>query len=111
MLTEAIHTPLLQDRALSIENARYVFNNARDISSEIEFKKDGIIQKRAQLVLGEAADMIERIEQEGLFETIAQGKFAGVKRAIDGGKGLDGVAVKHEKYFNPFIELMLGGAK
>ncbi|MBF8982491.1 lysine 5,6-aminomutase subunit alpha [Lutibacter sp. B2] len=111
MLTEAIHTPLLQDRALSIENARYVFNNARDISSEIEFKKDGIIQKRAQLVLGEAADMIERIEKEGLFETIAQGKFAGVKRAIDGGKGLDGVAVKHEKYFNPFVELMLGGAK
>lgn len=111
MLTEAIHTPLLQDRALSIENARYVFNNARDISSEIEFKKDGIIQKRAQEVLKKAADMLGEIETEGLFETISQGKFAGVKRAIDGGKGLGGVTLKQEKYFNPFIELMLGGAR
>ncbi|TCO78751.1 lysine 5,6-aminomutase subunit alpha [Marinisporobacter balticus] len=111
MLTEAIHTPLLQDRALSIENAKYVFNNARDISSEIEFKKDGIIQKRAQEVLANAADMLEQIENEGLFETIAQGKFAGVKRAMDGGKGLEGVTLKQEKYFNPFIELMLGGAR
>lgn len=111
MLTEAIHTPLLQDRALSIENAKYIFNNARDISSEIEFKKDGIIQKRAQEVLAKAAEMLDQIEHEGLFETIGQGKFAGVKRAIDGGKGLEGVRLKQEKYFNPFIELMLGGAR
>ncbi|MCT4618970.1 MAG: lysine 5,6-aminomutase subunit alpha [Marinisporobacter sp.] len=111
MLTEAIHTPLLQDRALSIENAKYVFNNARDISSEIEFKDGGIIQKRAQEVLGMAADMLEQIETEGLFETIAQGKFAGVKRAMDGGKGLEGVTQKDSKYFNPFVELMLGGAR
>ncbi|QZY55478.1 lysine 5,6-aminomutase subunit alpha [Crassaminicella profunda] len=111
MLTEAIHTPLLQDRALSIENAKYVFNNARDISSEIEFKEGGIIQKRAQEVLGMAADMLEQIENEGLFETIAQGKFAGVKRAMDGGKGLEGVTQKDGKYCNPFVELMLGGAR
>lgn len=111
MLTEAIHTPLLQDRALSIENAKYVFNNARDISSEIMFKPDGIIQQRAQKVLKEAAEMLAQIEKEGIFETIAQGKFAGVKRAMDGGKGLEGVTQKHEKYFNPFIELMLGGAR
>ncbi|WZL73567.1 lysine 5,6-aminomutase subunit alpha [Clostridiaceae bacterium 35-E11] len=111
MLTEAIHTPLLQDRALSIENAKYVFNNARDISGEIMFKEDGIIQKRAQKVLKEAAEMLAQIEKEGIFETIAQGKFAGVKRALDGGKGLEGVTQKHEKYFNPFIELMLGGAR
>ena len=41
--------------------------------------------------------------------TIEMGKFAGVKRAMDGGKGLDGVTVKGENYFNPFIALMLGG--
>ncbi|QXM06772.1 lysine 5,6-aminomutase subunit alpha [Crassaminicella indica] len=111
MLTEAIHTPLLQDRALSIENAKYIFNNARDISGEIEFKEGGIIQQRAQFVLAEAAKMLEQIEKEGLFETIAQGKFAGVKRAMDGGKGLEGVTQKDEKYFNPFVELMLGGAR
>lgn len=110
MLTEAIHTPHLQDRALSIENARYVFNNMRDISEEIEYKKDGIIQKRAQKVLFEATEMLKEINEEGLMEILVQGKFAGVKRAKDGGKGLHGVLVKNENYFNPFIELMLGGA-
>jgi len=109
MLTEAIHTPLLQDRALSIENAKYVFNNMRNLGDEIEFKEDGIIQKRAQGVLKEAAVMLKNIENEGLMETIEAGRFAGVKRAKTGGKGLDGVVVKDEMYFNPFIELMLGG--
>ena len=111
MMTEAIHTPLLQDRALSIENAKYVFNNARSFGDEIEFKKDGIIQRRAQEVVEKAAAMLEEIEREGLFSTIEQGKFAGVKRGFNGGKGLAGVTQKHEHYFNPFVELMLGGAR
>lgn len=111
MLTEAIHTPLLQDRALSIDNAKYVFNNMKDISSEIEFKEGGMIQTRAQKVLKEAQEMLGNIEAEGLMETIAQGKFADVKRAKDGGKGLDGVTVKGDYYFNPFIERMLGGVR
>lgn len=111
MLTEAIHTPHLQDRMLSIENAKYVFNNARHIGDEVEFKKDGIIQKRAQEVLAKAEAMLKEIEQEGLMTTIEKGKFAEVKRAKDGGKGLDGVAAKDSQYFNPFIPIMLGGAK
>ncbi|MCH4886947.1 D-lysine 5,6-aminomutase subunit alpha [Acidaminobacter sp. JC074] len=109
MLTEAIHTPFLQDRYLSIENAQYVFNNMKDLGSEIEFKKDGIIQKRAQKVLAESVDMLKEIEQEGLTNCIAQGKFADVKRTMTSGKGLDGVVKKDDQYFNPFIELMLGG--
>jgi beta-lysine 5,6-aminomutase alpha subunit len=109
MLTEAIHTPLMMDRALSIENAKYVFNNMRDFGDDIEYKKDGIIQLRAQNILVEATQMIKNIENEGLMNIIAEGKFAGVKRAKDGGKGLDGVIVKDEMYFNPFVELMLGG--
>ena len=108
MLTEAIHTPLLQDRALSIENARYIFNNMRSISDEIEFKEGGIIQSRAQAVLADAAEMLKDIEREGIMSTIEKGKFAGVKRAMNGGKGLDGVVVKDPLYFNPFIALMLG---
>lgn len=31
MLTEAIHTPYLSDRILSLENAKYVMENARDL--------------------------------------------------------------------------------
>lgn len=107
MLTEAIHTPLLQDRALSIENAKYIFNNMRHFSDEIEFKPNGIIQKRAQSVLQEAAEMLEEIEHMGIMTTIEKGKFAGVTRKMDGGKGLDGVTQKGSRYFNPFIPLML----
>ena len=111
MPTEAIHTPHLHDRYLSIENAKYIFNNARDIGEEVEYKKDGIIQKRAQKVLSDAEALLKDIEVEGIFNTIEQGKFGGVKRAFTGGKGLAGVTEKDNKYFNPFIKLMLGGAR
>ncbi|MCI9597760.1 MAG: D-lysine 5,6-aminomutase subunit alpha [Firmicutes bacterium] len=111
MLTEAIHTPHMHDRYLSIENASYIFNNARSIGEEVEFKEGGIIQSRAQNVLAEADKLLHEIEEEGLFSTIEQGKFGGVKRPRDGGKGLEGVCVKDEDYFNPFIPIMMGGAK
>ncbi|MBU1106564.1 MAG: lysine 5,6-aminomutase subunit alpha [Candidatus Riflebacteria bacterium] len=111
MLTEAIHTPLMSDRALSIENARYIFNTMADLGDEIEFKSDGIIASRANQVLREACAMLETIKHDGLFKTLEMGKFAGVKRPLNGGKGLDGVATKQEGYFNPFIELMQQGGK
>jgi len=109
MLTEAIHTPFLQDRALSIENAKYVFSNMKDLGSEIEFKEGGMIQSRAQHVLKESVQMLKDIEDEGLTNSIAKGKFAEVKRTMTSGKGLEGVVKKDDQYFNPFIELMLGG--
>lgn len=107
MLTEAIHTPLMQDRYLAIENARYIFNNCRHIGDEVEFKEGGIIQSRAQEVLQKADDLLAEVEKEGLFSTIEQGKFGGVKRPFDGGHGLEGVCSKDETYFNPFIELFM----
>ena len=107
MMTEALHTPFMADRALSIENARYIFNNMRSIGDEVEFKKGGIIQTRAAEVLEKASTLLKDIEEEGLFATLEQGKFAGVKRSRTGGKGLDGVTEKDAKYMNPFIELML----
>ena len=111
MLTEAIHTPHMHDRYLSIENAKYIFNNMRDLGSEVYYKEGGIIQTRAHEVLDKADKLLAEIVEEGLFATIEQGKFGGVKRPRDGGKGLDGVCVKDEAYFNPFIPLMLGGAE
>lgn len=108
MLTEAIHTPFMSDRALSIENAKYIFNNMEDIGEEISFKEGGIIQKRANEVVGNACALLEEIKEEGLFRTIEQGKFANVKRPVNGGKGLEGVLEIDNKYFNPFIELMKG---
>ena len=111
MPTEAIHTPHLQDRMLSIENAKYIFNNAKSIGDEIEFKQGGIIQSRAKEILDKAERLLNDIKTEGLFSTIEKGKFGGVKRPRDGGKGLKGVTVKEDKYYNPFIELMLGGGR
>lgn len=107
MLTEAIHTPHMQDRYLSIENAQYIFNNCKHLGDEIEFKQDGIIQKRAQEVLQKADDLLAEVEKDGLFSTIEQGKFGGVKRPYEGGHGLEGVCLKGENYFNPFIPLFL----
>ncbi|GAA0117044.1 lysine 5,6-aminomutase subunit alpha [Clostridium senegalense] len=111
MLTEAIHTPFMSDRAISIENAKYIFNTMKDLGSEVTFKKDGIMDRRVEEVLGKAADLLSEIEKEGLFTTIEQGKFAGIRRPFNGGKGLQGVVEREEGYFNPFIELMLGGDK
>jgi beta-lysine 5,6-aminomutase alpha subunit len=111
MLTEAIHTPHLHDRYLSIENAQYIFNNARDLGNEISFKEGGIIQNRAAVVLKNAEELLNQIAREGLFQTIEYGKFGGVKRSRTGGKGLNGVSKKAGGYFNPFIQLMVGGGR
>ena len=106
MMTEAIHTPFMSDRALAIENAQYIFRTMKDFGSELEFKKGGIIQSRANEVLQKATDLLVEIEHQGLFATLEQGIFADIKRPKDGGKGLDGVVVKDDNYFNPFITLM-----
>lgn len=111
MLTEAIHTPFMSDRFLSIENAKYIQNTMADLSDEIVFKPDGIMANRADEILKKACRLLEEIEHAGLFETLERGTFAGIKRPINGGKGLIGVVEKADKYFNPFIELMLGGKK
>jgi len=111
MLTEAIHTPFLSDRALAIESAKYIFHTMKDISKEIMFDKNGIIVARAQEVLQKAVDLLGEIDKHKLFATLEKGVFAGIKRSRDGGKGLDGVVRKGMAYFNPFVELFLGGER
>lgn len=96
----------MSDRALAIENAQYIFRTMKDFGSELEFKEGGIIQSRANEVLQKATDLLVEIEHQGLFATLEQGIFADIKRPKDGGKGLDGVVVKDDNYFNPFITLM-----
>lgn len=108
MMTEAVHTPFMSDRYIAIENARYIFNNMKNIGDEVEFKKDGIIRKRAQQVLDEAIELLERIEREGLFMALEKGIFGDVKRSKTGGKGLEGVVMKATEYNNPFIAYMKG---
>jgi beta-lysine 5,6-aminomutase alpha subunit len=107
MLTEGIHTPFMSDRALSIENALYIFNNMKSINEEIIFKKGGIIEQRASEVLSKTYNLLKEVEKQGLFDTIEKGIFAGIKRSINGGKGLDGVIQKDKEYYNPFMDLMI----
>lgn len=105
MPTEAIHTPFMSDRYLSIENARYIFTSFRNIGQEVEFKKEGMIRKRAAEVLNKAYDLLEKVKEEGLFTALEKGYFANVRRSRQGGKGLDGVTRKSSLYLNPYIEL------
>jgi len=111
MPTEAIHTPFMSDRYLSIENARYIFSNMKDLGDEVEFKENGLIRTRAASVLAKAAGTLEKIAKEGLFSALEMGLFGDVKRPKTGGKGLDGVVAKGNNYMNPFIELMNGKYK
>ena len=106
MLTEAIHTPYMSDRALAVENAKYIFNTMANLGDELTFKTGGIIETRAAEVLQNACDLLAQIENKKLFTTLEQGIFAGIKRSPDQGKGLDGVIKKADGYFNPFIEVM-----
>jgi beta-lysine 5,6-aminomutase alpha subunit len=104
MLTEAIHTPFLGDRALAIENARYIMNTARHLGDEITFKPGGIVEKRAQSVLADAEKLLRRVADQGLMHAIEAGVFADVSRPPDGGRGFDGVFERAADYWNPFEE-------
>jgi beta-lysine 5,6-aminomutase alpha subunit len=106
MATEAMHTPLLQDRWMSIKNARYIFNGAKDLGREISFAKDGMIEKWAEKVLADTVRHLEMIEGMGLFKAIEGRAFAEVSRTEAGGKGHDGVIERAPDYLNPFFELL-----
>lgn len=107
MMTEAIHTPFVSDRALALNNANYIERAFKDFGDEITFKKDGIVQHRAEETLKNAHELLVTIKEEGMFETLKIGRFAGISRTEFGGKGLNGVFVKHENYVNPVLDEML----
>ncbi|MDD4667610.1 MAG: lysine 5,6-aminomutase subunit alpha [Candidatus Cloacimonetes bacterium] len=106
MMTEAIHTPHLVDRSLAIENAQYLFRAVKDLGASLQLAPDSFVNQRANAVLLEATDFLERVAQEGLFSAMAKGEFAEIKRPENGGKGLDGVFECDQDYFNPFMQQM-----
>lgn len=107
MLTEAVHTPFLQDRSVSIRNANYVVNGAKGLGDEFGFRSDGFISTFAQNVLEDAVKLLEKIDRMGIYKAIEKRTFADVSRTMDGGKGADGVfEVERGRYVNPFFELM-----
>jgi beta-lysine 5,6-aminomutase alpha subunit len=103
MFSEAIHNPLLMDRYLSLKATRYVYTACKHLGEEITFKPDGRIAKRAVQVLDEAHDQLVEVQRDTIWEAIARGAFADVKRTRTGGKGYAGVAPRGEDYTNPIL--------
>lgn len=104
--TEGIFTPHIHDRVLGLQNVNYVFNAARDLGEEIQFKPGGIIQTRAQEVLAGAHELLEQIAGEGLLQAISRGVFGDVSRRREDGRGIEGIVAVEEGYLNPVVEQM-----
>lgn len=107
MPTEAIHTPLLQDRFLSIKSALYVFNAARDLGDQFDWREDSLVARWAGQILRKAVELLQELDRLGLFKGLEAGLFADIKRSPEGGRGLEGVILRNETYFNPFYEGLL----
>ncbi|WP_326841732.1 lysine 5,6-aminomutase subunit alpha [Streptomyces sp. NBC_01558] len=106
MMTEAVVTPFLSDRDLALQNVRYVMNAAGSLEEDFRPAPGGAITRRADVVLREAVDLLERIGEHGLLDAIAAGTFGGMRRPVDGGRGRDGVAECAPGYRNPAVELL-----
>ncbi|MEW2045148.1 lysine 5,6-aminomutase subunit alpha [Streptomyces sp. NPDC005476] len=106
MMTEAVVTPFLSDRDLALQNVRYVMEAAGALEEDFRPVPGGVITRRADTVLREAVDLLERLCDRGLLDAIAEGTFGGMRRPVDGGRGRDGVAERAPGYRNPAIELL-----
>ncbi len=109
MFSEAIHTPLLMDRYLSLKSARYIFNTAKHFGDEIQWKPGGVVERRAAEVLNNATELLERVRQDSIWDAIGWGAFGDVKRKRNGGKGHAGVVLRDATYLNPILHVLEGG--
>jgi beta-lysine 5,6-aminomutase alpha subunit len=104
MLTEALHTPLLSDRWLAIDQARVLRANARHLGEELLFRPGGRIVRRANEVLEGAERILADVAARGLFDALGDGVFADTRRPREGGRGREGVLPRSPEYSNPFRE-------
>jgi beta-lysine 5,6-aminomutase alpha subunit len=110
MMTEAVVTPWLSDRDIALQNVRYVLNAAGKLHEDFVPARGGFIQQRANQVLGEAVQLLERIVDDTLLAAIGEGTFGIMKRPATAGKGLDGVAKHEADYLNPATEILEAAA-
>jgi len=111
MMTEAVVTPFLSDRDLALQNVRYVLNAAGNLHEDFRPAPGGFIAERANAVLGEAVDLLEKINGDRtdpipLLGAIGDGTFGITKRPALRGKGYDGVAAHAEGYYNPATDIL-----
>jgi beta-lysine 5,6-aminomutase alpha subunit len=62
--------------------------------------------KRAIQVLDEAQELLEEVHRDTIWEAIAKGSFADVKRSRTGGKGYAGVVERANDYLNPILDAL-----
>jgi len=111
MMTEAVVTPWLSDRDLALQNVRYVLGAAGKLHEDFRPEARGFIAGRARQVLGEAVELLEKINRDvthqiPLLGAIADGTFGITRRPADRGKGLDGVVRRADGYVNPAIDIL-----
>ena len=106
MMTEAVVTPWLSDRDIALQNVRYVLDACGGLHEDFVPAPGGFIQRRAAQVLAESVELLERIVDDGLLNSIADGTFGIMKRPADRGRGLAGVARHEPDYYNPATELL-----
>ena len=110
MATEAMHTPLLMDRYLSLKATRYMFGGAQHLGDEIEFMPGGIIGDTRRVVLEKRTSLLEEVRATPIWDAIGKGAFADVKRTREGGKGFAGVVARAPDYLNPILDALEAGA-
>ena len=106
VLTEAIHTPLLQDRYASIRAAKYMRSAGKHLSANFDLSQTGAVARRARDILAKTESLLTSVQEKGLFRAIEEGTFAGVRRKREGGKGREGVFLKDSWYLNPVEDIL-----
>jgi beta-lysine 5,6-aminomutase alpha subunit len=108
MMTEAMHNPFLMDRYVALKGADYVYRAWKSMGAEIQWRPDGMVERRARETLARALSLLEEVAEDGLMRAIAKARFGDIARKEDGGKGLEGVVERAPSYFNPFLEVLEG---
>ena len=109
--TEGIFTPHVHDRVIGLENVNYVFNAARDLGEEIEFKprrhhpdaRAGGARRRARAA---GADRRDR----ACSRRSARASSATCRARSTRAAAREGIVAVEEGYLNPAIELMRGAS-
>jgi beta-lysine 5,6-aminomutase alpha subunit len=91
---------------MALKSCNYIFNGATSLGEELEFKKNGKIEKWAQKVLKDAHKQLQYSHRVGLFKAVENKAFAEVSRKLDGGKGYKGVFKKADDYLNPLQDIL-----
>ena len=91
----------------SSRSALYVFNAARDLGEQFDWREDSLVARWAGQILRDAVELLREMDGPGLFKDLEAGLFANIKRSPEGGRGLNGVIERNEQYCNPFYHELL----